>query len=93
MARGRVYTTLVTPGYRTTGYRITRGRPYRLMTAEVRDKDGRIVWTDNTRFGRRTHADMLESTNRVVAALRVLEALGHRLEWDWQGCVDRAPRL
>lgn len=80
MARGRVFTV-----------REPRAR-WRLMIAEVEDAEGRLVWTDNTRFGVRTHASMLADTARMVAAVRLLEEKGHRLAWNWQGCVDRASR-
>lgn len=76
-----------------TGYRGSRGQRLSLVVAELYDREGRLVWTDNTGLAANSLSLMIDEARVVASALTVVEQMGNKLAWDWAEAVQRAPRL
>lgn len=86
MARARVR---VERGHRG----LRRGERVALVVAELHDREGRLVWTDNTGLTANSLSLMIDEARIAASALTVVEQMGNKLAWDWAEAVHRAPRL
>lgn len=64
-----------------------------LLVATVVDSEGRLIWADNSGVSPAVLNHLMTEAARIALAVTTLEDKGHRLAWDWQGCVERAPKL
>jgi predicted nucleic acid-binding Zn ribbon protein len=69
-----------------------KGKASPIWLATVRDKDGRIIWSDNSGLYPSVHFQFMTEAAKIAKSLSILEEKGHVLKKDWNGVVDEAAR-
>lgn len=64
------------------------GRPKRLVFLVVSDSNNRTIVIDDTGYSAEAWRKFIDRGAQTVAALRVLERIGHRTEHTWEELVE-----